>query len=56
MDKSDMKLMSTVFFSTFHCKHTKAGQRVTKFCSDKNNEEMSGTCIEETGYKQNYLL
>jgi len=56
MDKPHMELMSTIFFSTFHCKHTKAGPRVTKFCSDKNTKEMSGACIEETGYKQNYLL
>jgi hypothetical protein len=44
------------FFSTFHCKHTKAGPTVTKFCSDKNTEELSGACIEETAYKQNFLL
>jgi hypothetical protein len=36
--------------------NTQAGPTVTKFCSDNNNEELSGTCIEETGYKQNYLL
>jgi len=55
MDKSDMKLTSTIFFNFSLQTHKSrtAGPRVTKFRSDKNTEELSGASIVETGYKQN---
>jgi len=48
-----------IFFSTFHCKQTKAGPRVIKTCSDKNIGEMLASreegWIEWCMHRRNWL-